>query len=210
MPEGSENRILFLLKSKGAQTAAALGEALGMTSVGARQHLLRLQEQGLVKTEDRRHTVGRPKRFWALTGAGHRRFPDTHSQLTLELVDSVRAVFGEEGLDHLIYHREELSCQHYAKCVARCESLESKVRKIAELRAREGYMAECCDNADGSFLLIENHCPICAAASSCQRLCRSELEVFRRALGPGVKVERIEHLLAGARRCAYRIAPQPG
>ena len=29
--------------------------------------------------------------------------------------------------------------------------------------------------------------------------------VFRAALGPSVTVERAEHILAGARRCAYRI-----
>ncbi|MGH2578525.1 MAG: MarR family transcriptional regulator, partial [Actinomycetota bacterium] len=44
-------------------------------------------------------------------------------------------------------------------------------------------------------------------ARACQGFCRSELEVFRDVLGPGVEVERVEHILAGARRCAYRITP---
>ncbi|MGH7865744.1 MAG: hypothetical protein ACREQB_12195, partial [Candidatus Binataceae bacterium] len=70
----------------------------------------------------------------------------------------------------------------------------------------QGYMAECSRRADGAYLLIENHCPICAAARSCQGLCRDELALFRAALGAGVEVERIEHILAGARRCAYLIA----
>jgi predicted ArsR family transcriptional regulator len=61
---------------------------------------------------------------------------------------------------------------------------------------------------DGSYLLSENHCPICAAARLCQGFCRSELAVFRSALGPSVTVERAEHILAGARRCAYRIGVQ--
>jgi predicted ArsR family transcriptional regulator len=60
--------------------------------------------------------------------------------------------------------------------------------------------------ADGSWILAENHCPICAAARNCQGFCRSELSVFRAVLGPEVTVERVEHILAGARRCAYRIA----
>jgi predicted ArsR family transcriptional regulator len=58
----------------------------------------------------------------------------------------------------------------------------------------------------GGFLLVENHCPICAAARTCQGLCASELEVFRRVLGPDVTVERSDHILAGARRCAYRVS----
>ena len=63
------------------------------------------------------------------------------------------------------------------------------------------------DEATGAFLLVENHCPICAAARACQGFCRSELEIFHRVLGPGCAVERLEHILAGSRRCAYRIIP---
>jgi predicted ArsR family transcriptional regulator len=68
-------------------------------------------------------------------------------------------------------------------------------------------MAEWRAEGDG-FLLIENHCPICAAAAACQGFCRAELEVFQDTLGPGVAIERIDHILAGARRCAYRIVPE--
>ena len=62
------------------------------------------------------------------------------------------------------------------------------------------------EDAAAGFLFVENHCPVCAAATACQELCRSELMVFRAVLGTDVTVERIDHLLAGARRCAYRIA----
>jgi predicted ArsR family transcriptional regulator len=55
------------------------------------------------------------------------------------------------------------------------------------------------------WLLIENHCPICSAATACQRLCANELDVFQQALGPDTEVTRESHLLAGARRCVYRI-----
>jgi predicted ArsR family transcriptional regulator len=59
---------------------------------------------------------------------------------------------------------------------------------------------------DGRFLLIENHCPICAAAKTCQGFCRSELELFQAAFGADMSVTRQEHLLSGGRRCVYRIA----
>ncbi|ARO29186.1 transcriptional regulator domain-containing protein [Rhizobium sp. NXC14] len=42
-----------------------------------------------------------------------------------------------------------------------------------------------------------------AAATACAGFCRSELETFRAVLG--ADVERSEHILTGARRCAYRI-----
>ena len=65
------------------------------------------------------------------------------------------------------------------------------------------------EDSDGALVLIEHHCPICVAASACQNLCRSELQLFRAVLGDDVEVERTQHLLAGDRRCAYRVTPAP-
>ena len=87
-------------------------------------------------------------------------------------------------------------------------TLAKRVAALARLRTREGYMAEWKKHADGSFTLIENHCPICAAAEICQGLCAGELRLFADVLGSDVQVERTEHILAGARRCAYRITPR--
>ncbi len=72
-------------------------------------------------------------------------------------------------------------------------------------QSAEGYMAEAVREATGSWLFIENHCPICSAASVCTGLCSGELEVFSAVLGSGVRVERTEHLLSGSRRCSYRV-----
>ena len=90
------------------------------------------------------------------------------------------------------------------------DSLQGRVRALSAIRREQGYMAECAARNDGSFLLRENHCPICAAAKFCQGLCREELELFRAVLGPQVKVERTDHILAGASRCAYVITPRRG
>ncbi len=59
-----------------------------------------------------------------------------------------------------------------------------------------------------SWILAENHCPICAAARACQGFCRYELDMFCELLGPDVVVERVEYILSGGRRCAYRISPR--
>ncbi len=56
-------RLLYLLKSRGGQTATNLAEAVGKTPVAVRQHMEKLLEQGLVQGEDRRESVGRPKKI---------------------------------------------------------------------------------------------------------------------------------------------------
>ncbi len=177
-----------------------------MTSAGARQHLLKLEAAGLVESEDQREGRGRPKKYWRLAPRGHNRFPDRHSDLTLDLLQSMRDVFGDRGLEKLIEHREHASVAAYRKFVGERRSLHQKLTALAKIRSREGYMASIAKDGRDSFLFIENHCPICAAATACQGLCRSELAIFRAVLGTDVTVERTDHILAGARRCAYRIS----
>ncbi len=203
----SSEQMLFLLKTRGPQTAQRLAELLELGSMGARRQLEAALDKGLVQFEDVADKVGRPARRWQLTPAGHARFPDRHADLTLQLIEQARAVFGEEGLERLIAARETSSEAQYRSEVDPALALEARAEALARARDAEGYMAETVRQEDGSVLLIENHCPICAAASACQNFCRSELAIFQRVMGEDCTVERAEHLLAGARRCVYVIKP---
>ncbi len=157
--------------------------------------------------EDRREGVGRPKRVWSLSESGNARFPDSHAPITVDLIQAIGAVFGPDGLDRVIEQREMATRRIYAERLRPARTLAERARLLAEQRTEEGYMAEVKRLPDGAIMLIENHCPICIAAKACQGFCRSELSLFRDVLGPDAKVEREEHILAGARRCAYRISP---
>jgi predicted ArsR family transcriptional regulator len=205
MSEATPDRILFLLKTRAPLSAADLARELSITPMGVRQHLAKLAGDALVAHKDQRLSVGRPRRHWHLTERGHARFPDNHAQATVELIDGVRRLFGAEGLDRLIADREAEMRARYQQTLASTKSLGARLRLLARLRTAEGYMAEAHVEGQG-FVLLENHCPICVAARACQGLCRSELALFRTLL-PGCTIERADHILAGARRCAYRVTP---
>ena len=206
MEDKGAARVLYALKSTGQQTADALARRLKVTVVAARQQLGRLLEKGLVAFEDRREGVGRPKRVWSLSDAGHAGFPDSHASVTVDLIQAIGTLFGPDGLDRVIDEREQAMRRLYAERLRPARSLVERAKLLAEQRAEEGYMAEVKRLPDGALMLIENHCPICVAAKACQGFCRSELNLFRDVLGPDASVEREEHILAGARRCAYRIS----
>ena len=208
MSDTTSDRILFRLKTSGPQSAADLASRFSVTTEAVRQLLVKLEGDGLVGAEDKRAGRGRPRRMWHLTNQGHARFPDRHSDLTVGLIEAVRAEFGDDGLDRLISRREREQAEQYHGAVAGSKSIKKKVSRLAEIRDSEGYMAEVRDLPEGGHLLVENHCPVCAAAAKCQSLCRSELSIFRDVLGDTVDVERTDHILAGARRCAYRITPR--
>jgi predicted ArsR family transcriptional regulator len=202
---GTADRLLYELKSRGPQPAATLAAACAITPMGAHKQLRALAEQGLVQSEDRIEGAGRPRRIWTLSAAGHARFPDRHGELAVQLIRNAAEVLGPGALDRLIAARERQAETHYLEQLEGARTLGARVRRLAALRAAEGYMARA-EPHGRAWLLIEDHCPICAAATACQGFCRSELALFRRCLGEGAEVERSEHLIAGARRCVYRIS----
>jgi len=199
------DQTLFLIKTRGPQTAQQLAALLNLTSMGARKQLEAWQDKGMLTYEDIADKPGRPSRRWLLTDAGHARFPDRHAELTVQLIDQVRSLFGEAGLEKLIGSREQQSERDYRQYLANARDLPERVQALVQARSAEGYMAEAEQQDDGTLLLVENHCPICAAAKQCQKFCRSELELFQRVLGPDCSVGRVEHMLGGARRCVYVI-----
>ena len=206
----SNDSLLFQLKTQGPAHADSLAEHLGISPQAVRQQLDRLLDLGLVRYEDRAIGPGRPKRAWSLTEKGQARFPDAHGQLTIGLIQAMREEFGEAGLDRLITRRERDMLAVYQAALAGTTSLADRVTLLAALRQAEGYMARA-ETVEDGYLLIEDHCPICAAATACQGFCRSELSLFREVLGPGCTVERGDHIATGARRCVYRISPSvPG
>lgn len=198
-------QLLYQLKSRGPQAAATLAGACAITPMGAHKQLQALQEQGLVDFSDAAVSrVGRPSRIWRLTAAGHGRFPDRHGDLSVQLIRHVAEVLGPQALDQLISAREQENLLLYRARLAGAIGLAARVLALAQLRAEEGYMARA--EPDGeAWLLIEDHCPICAAANACQGFCRSELALFQACLGEAVLVQRTEHQLSGARRCVYRV-----
>jgi predicted ArsR family transcriptional regulator len=197
--------IVKLLKTDGPIDSAQLAERLGLTAMAVRQHLYALQNENLVTAEERPVPVGRPAKHWRLTREADRLFPEAYAELSVALIDAVQETFGQEGLGRLLETRCARQRSDYKKRIRRADSLPKKLKELARVRTEEGYMAEVRPERGGSFLLIENHCPICAAATACQGFCSTELDLFSAVLGPDVKVERVQHIVSGDQRCAYRI-----
>jgi predicted ArsR family transcriptional regulator len=202
----TQRAIVQRLKQEGAMDAEMLASHFNITAMAVRQHLYALQKEGLVTYEEEARPMGRPAKLWHLTPAADRFFPDRYAELTLGLINSMKAAFGEAGLDRLLEVRTREQIQAYQAIVPHSQPLQQRLEALAQQRTEEGYMAEVQAQTDGTFLLAEKHCPICAVATACTGLCRMELEIFQAALGEDSAIERIEHILAGDRRCVYRVA----
>lgn len=205
MKKSAADRILMFLKMRGEATSLLISEELSITKEGARKHLLNLAEAGLIQPEVKSEGVGRPSTYYTLTEKGLAQFPDTHAEITVQLLKSVKNLLGENALDLLITDREKNTHERYEKALVKTKNIEQRLTVLAEARSREGYMAEWKKEGDVYFL-IENHCPICAAATECQGFCRAELSNFQSLIGKEYTVERVDHIISGGQRCVYKIS----
>jgi predicted ArsR family transcriptional regulator len=199
----SFDKFLKLLKTRGPMPSAIVAKELGITGEGARFQLTKLAEEGLVQASSESKGVGRPMQIWSLTPKGNQHFPDSHATLSEQLIEAMQEVLSPGQMDAVISLREKKANRKYLDALQDLPDLEEKIKRLAELRNSDGYLAEWNKEEDG-FILIENHCPVCAAAQRCADLCEAEMNTFKEIFGKNVSVERVDHIIAGARRCAYK------
>ena len=199
--------ILKLLKTLGSTDATTLALRLKVSPMAVRQHLYKLRDEGSVNCREKAQGVGRPEKFWALTHYANRFFPDDHSTFVVKLIKAVEAQYGSKALQRILKNAIGNQISTYRERISKKASLPKKLAHLAEIRTAEGYMAEVGSKDSASFLFVENHCPICKAATACNAVCEAELSLFRSIFGKQVRLERTEHILSGDRRCAYQVSP---
>ncbi len=206
--EKTRFRILMLLKQDGPQEAGMLAKQLDVTDMAIRQHLYALEELGDIAHGLVARPKGRPAKIWQLTDQASVHFPNSHAIFSTGLISSIQEVFGDQGMEKLLDVRYRDQVAEYSALIPRENSLKDKLETLVDSRTREGYMADIIPGGgEEEFLFVENNCPVCAAAKSCSGICARELDVFREILGDGVSIKRSEHIIRGARRCAYEISP---
>lgn len=205
--EKSRKRILTLLKQNGPQEAKTLATNLKITDMAVRQHLYVMEENDEVCYRLEPRPKGRPAKLWQLTEHAKVHFPNAHAEFSTELIASIKQVFGDQGMEKLLDVRLQKQISDYSAAISTSSSMRDKLNSLAEIRTHEGYMARIIpDDHPENFLFVENNCPVCDAARECTGICARELDLFREVLGKDVNVKRSEHIIEGARRCAYQIS----
>jgi predicted ArsR family transcriptional regulator len=205
--------IVDLLKWHGPMTVTALGAELGVSAVAVRRHLEGLERDGLVSQAARSGGRGRPAHVFQLSPAGHELFPRNYGQLVAQLLQAAAAEFGPDAVIKLFASRQRAMAANLAHGRGPAGGpLPEVAERLAEVQDAAGYMAEAvpAPGEPGAFTLREHNCPIPAVAASHPVACVAELALLRELAGPGVEVERVEHMPAGDDVCAYRLRATSG
>ena len=206
LPAG-RRAVLYAVRRRGEATAEQVAEQLDITVSGARQQLSALAGDGLVDTGELPSPEGRRGRrtlVYSATPAADAYFPKAYGELTNELLGYV-ADTDRELLDQLFAKRREARVANAQQRLASKRTLRGKVAELARILDEDGYLASWEQAGPGGFRIIEHNCAIWAVAERYGQACTSELEFIRTVLD-GAHVERVQHMVAGARRCAYEVS----
>ena len=203
----STDKILFLLKSHGPQSAAELGRAVADDLHGARQHLMTLETDGWVSFKGRSPRARSTGTVVAPDRAGLATFPRQPQRTDAAAYRQHPAAVWRGG--HGAVDRPAgAATTGPLSDRADQPALADRLAALTAQRTREGYMADFCQEEDGSWLLWESHCPICAAARGLLGLLSQRTGDVSPLAGAG-RVERGAVSAGGDHRCLYRIRPQP-
>ncbi|GAB4194900.1 MAG: ArsR family transcriptional regulator [Roseiflexaceae bacterium] len=200
----TRQQILNLLRRQGELTAAELSEALGIGTVGVRQHLALLERDNLVQVSGVRRGIGRPSHLYALTDTAAELFPRRYDRLALEALALVADLGGDPAVEQLFDRRRQHMHEQY-RIRLEGKSGEEQIRELAAILNEQGYMCECSRLDDGSFVLTQHNCPIECVAREYHQACAQELTLYEDLIG--APIVRDETMAEGGTCCRYRISP---
>jgi DeoR family suf operon transcriptional repressor len=207
LPAG-RRAVLYAVRRRGEATSEQVAEQLDITVSGARQHLSALVREGLVEASELPSPSPSAKRgrrtlVYAATAAADAYFPKAYGELTNELLGYV-ADSDPALLDDLFAKRRQHRIENAHARLASKHTLGTQVAELAKILDEDGYLATHERVGTGVYRVIEHNCAIWAVAQKYGQACVSEID-FIRAVLPDATVERVQHMVAGARHCAYEI-----
>jgi len=204
----SRRAILELLKRSGTLTISQLADSLQLTGEGVRQHLLQLQQEGLVEAKGKssgdRPRTGRPATYYQLTVAGEHRFPKRYDVLAMALIDAMTDEFGAEAAKNVMARVTD-KLVHTDEPKVGGLSLEERIEVMKNwYGAGDQYMEV--ESVDGDYRMIERNCPFINVAMQRPALCSVSINSLTRLLG--VRVTREESFQHGFGRCVFHVHTQ--
>jgi DeoR family transcriptional regulator, suf operon transcriptional repressor len=197
--------LLLTLKRTGSARADELADALAITPSAVRQHLSALAGEGLVSHEERRGGPGRPKHVYRLTEAAEALFPKRYGDLAAELLEYVDDA--DPALVERLFAKRRQRRITGGKARLAGKPFPEQVAELTRILDEDGYLASLEEMPDGTYRIVEHNCAILEVARKYGNACSSELEFIRKVL-PSAKVERVQHMMAGAHVCAYEVTPR--
>ena len=200
MNNSREKILKFLLKHPGS-TINELAEAVGINSISVRHHLINLEEDELVVSEEERHGVGRPRLTYRLTDKGVEEFPTNYLRLTRRLLDYLRRNKDREEIHHLFTSIGTELAQTYQDEIEG-KNLEERVHLVKNVLMEEGFLIEVQKEND-AYILKSLSCPYFRLRKEYPEICALDHALISNLLSNPIEVHAC--IIEGDDHCIYHI-----
>lgn len=195
--------ILNSLKRTRGMSVNELVEKMKMSYMGIKQHCLTLQRDGYLDTWRRPQKMGRPEMVYRLTRRSQDLFATDSNEFTLDVLKSVRDIYGPNAPEKLLYNVfEKRTANLQAK--VKGETIADRAKWLAKVRDNEGYMAQFIATDKEGPHILECHSPVINLLDAFPIAGRLEQDMFESVLGTGVRRE--ENRNSGLYECAFYFA----
>ncbi|WP_272495648.1 helix-turn-helix transcriptional regulator [Bacillus pinisoli] len=195
--------ILDLLKKEVSLTVNQLTSHLNITHMAVRKHLDLLEKEGFITSSEMKQPMGRPLQLYSLTDKGEQSFPRNYEGLTVEFLNDIKDMYGEDTVSLLFKKREERLTEEYKRRLNQ-PSFQENVTEIVNIQNEKGYMAQLHQLNENSFELVEYNCPIFSVAKDFKVACKCETNLFKTVLNTD-HVQRINCKTDGDDHCRFII-----
>src|SRR5919198_2878362 len=159
-----KKKLLYYLKVMQQAELEELANVMKISRMAVHKHLALLQKRGLVESTETRGHVGRPRMVYQLTRQSKTLFPKSYSAIATHALDFIERNMGKEAIEKVLRERQsELFDQYYKRL--KDLDFDKRVKELAKIRDKEGYMAESKKASSGS-----GSSNSCASSSSSNRI----------------------------------------
>jgi predicted ArsR family transcriptional regulator len=175
-----------------------------MSYMGIKQHCLTLERDGYLDTWRRPQKMGRPEMVYRLTRRTHDLFPCDSNDFTIELLKSIKEVYGSNGPEKMLFNVFERKTASL-KGKVKGDTVVERAKWLAAQREKEGYMSQyVADEKEGGPQILECHSPILNLLDQYPIIGRLEHDLFEGVLG--TEIRREEARTSGLYECAFYFA----
>jgi predicted ArsR family transcriptional regulator len=194
--------VLEALKLAGGLSVSELARQVDASYMAVKQHCEELKKIGyLDRSRVPRTAVGRPEIFYSLSAKADALFPQSGIEFTLEVLDELKGLFGENTPDKLLFQHFQKQQAKWQPVIAKAQTLAEKVEKLVGLRVKQGCFIRVSSDPEIGSCIEEFHNPLQRVFDRYPRAVVMEQRMIEELLG--VKLARRE--LPGGRAGQPRV-----
>ncbi len=198
--------VLEALKFSGGLPVTELAGVVDASYMAVKQHCEDLRELGyLDRSRLPRKVVGRPEIFYSLSAKADPLFPQIGLGFTLDLLEDLKAMLGENTPDRLLFQYFQKQQEKWRPLLINSQSLVEKATKLAALRTQEGCHVRCEYDPAKGFRIEEFHNPLQRIFERYPRAVAMELRMLEQLLGTRVSRRELPGGRAGQPRVVFEV-----